>query len=173
MTDPKTPAELRAEADACDLRAEESFERCDTDGFLSQWADGLEANRLRLAATLAEDGGLAEFPALFTLDGAYVPARRCESKNYGWGDYWMVLDANGKPTGTFLPYFPARRTTLAKRGYVEGYVREPAKAVFQGRGHGLSGTAWVAIVPVNQPWEPCERTIVTTDRWSDLNHDLP
>ena len=158
--------DLRTQAAAIDARAAESFDRCDTDGFLSQWVDGIEANRLRLAADIADNGGTSEFPALFTLDGQYVPARRCESEKYGWSDYWMVLDENGRATGTFLTYHPTRRSTLAKKGYVEGVVREPAKAIITGKGTGLSGSAWAAVVPVNQPWETCERTTVTADRWA-------
>jgi hypothetical protein len=167
MDENKTSDELRAAADAADARAEESFQRCDTDGFLSQWADGLEARRLRLAADIAEDGGTSEFLAVFTLDGKYVPARRCESGHYGWNDYWMLLDPDGQATGTFLAYHPARRATLAKKGYVEGIVREPAKAIITGKGTGLSGNAWAAVVPINKPWETCKRTVVTADRWND------
>ena len=158
--------DLRTQAAECDKRAADSFERCDTDGFISQWADGIEASRLRYAAEIVENGGTSEFMALFTLDGQYVPARRCQSDRYGWGDYWMVLDDEGKATGKFVTCCPTRRSTIAKKGYVEGYVREPAKAVIQGSGHGLSGNAWAAVVPVNQPWEKCERTIVTADRWA-------
>ena len=39
----KTAQEYRNEAAELHNRVEESFERCDTDGFLSQWANGISA----------------------------------------------------------------------------------------------------------------------------------
>jgi hypothetical protein len=160
-----TPDELRQQAAQADQRAAESWERSDTDGFVSQWAHGMTADRDRLQARIIEEGdGTWTFPALFTTDGRFVPARVLEPRQYGWGKRWMVLDASGRATGTFLPYQPKRRATLASKGYCEGIVRRPAMASIEGRGHGLSGSAWVAIVPTDNPWdEPA--AIITADRW--------
>jgi hypothetical protein len=145
----KTPAELRAEASVLDNRAAESFERCDTDGFLSQWADGLTARLRRAQADLAEAGGTHVFPALFDTEGNLVAAKPVDGQ---WSSGWGILAADD-PWSRFVGYFnpsrardPKRRQAAdAAKGYQVGKVRAPAKAVMDGQGHGLSGTAWVAV----------------------------
>lgn len=161
----ESPTQLRERAAAHDREAHDSFERCDTDGFLSQWASGLTAQQLRREATIAENGGVASFLALFTTGGEWVPAKPIDGR---YGTRWMVLDTTGKATGEFLPYLPVRRDTLAKRGYVEGYACWPAKAAIHGTGRGLSGAATCRVVnrktvPDHQP----PTTVETTDRWAD------
>jgi hypothetical protein len=158
----KTAEQLRLEAKAHDAEAIASFERCDTDGALSQWSSGLNAQRARLQADIVDAGGVAKFPALFTLDGEYVPAKRIEGQ---WGPRWMVLDADGNRTGEYLPYFPKRRDTLAKKGYVEGFVLRPARADYaEGRG-GLV-TVYVTSKATDGGWVT-PVSIVTADRWAD------
>ena len=120
-----TAADLRAQAAAHDIEAHASFERCDTDGALSQWASGINARQLRLEAEIVENGGVWEFPALFDLDGNWVPARDIDGR---YGPCWMILDESGDATGEFAPFRPARKSTLEKRGYREGIVTRPAKA---------------------------------------------
>jgi len=132
---------LRAEANARDRRAQESFERCDTDGFLSQWANGITAQKLRVEAEVADHGGLWTFARtrLVRLDGTPTDAREVKTR-YG---YRWRLDS----TDEWLPVNPAREATLAKRGYREVEDREvaPAKVTLDGQGRGLSGTCWVRV----------------------------
>src|SRR5690606_26317917 len=61
----KKAEELREMARGRDREAADSFDRCDTDGALSQWASGINAQKYRLQADIAENGGMWEFPALF------------------------------------------------------------------------------------------------------------
>ena len=158
----KTADELRAEARQHDENARESFERCDTDGALSQWCSGLSAQKARLEADLIDKGGVAEFLTLFDLEGNYQPAVRIDAR---YGPRWMLLDADGKRTGEYLPFFPARRDTLAKRGYVEGYAIFPAKADYKDGPGGLVGVRVVTVKRVPHHAEPVE--VVTTDRWKE------
>jgi hypothetical protein len=123
-------AEHRRLAAAADQEAHDSFERCDTDGFLSQWASGLMAQQHRLAATIAENGGRHSFQALFDTEGNLVPAKLVPTK---FGTSWGVLEGDDPQA-------------LAAKGYREGRVMAPARAEMQGSGRGLSGTAWVAAV---------------------------
>ena len=67
--------ELRSEAAKREQSAADSFDRCDTDGFLSQWASGLTARELRLQAEIEEADGLAEFRGLFDKDGNRIKAK--------------------------------------------------------------------------------------------------
>jgi|DEB19_MinimDraft_3_1074340.scaffolds.fasta_scaffold33572_2 hypothetical protein len=164
-TNSETANDLRAQAAQHEQDAHESWERSDTDGFLSQWASGISAQVKLAQARIVENGGVAEFPALFDLDGNFVPSKAIETR---YGMRWMVLDSAGKATGEFLPYFPARRDTLAKRGYVEGFVTRPAIAKTTGSGRGLSGlcSVRVATFPADNPWES-PVSVVSSDRWSD------
>lgn len=166
-----TADDLRKSAAAHEAVAAESWERSDTDGFLSQWASGLSAARDRLQADIEDAGGLHRFPALFDLDGRYVPARVIEPRQYGWGKRWMVLDQQGRSTGTFLPYHPVRRNTLARKGYVEGWVMRPAEAFTNGTGHGLSGRAWTDVRPTDKPTDP-PAAILSVDRWADEESEV-
>lgn len=155
-----TPQELRAEAARHDQDARDSFDRCDTDGFLSQWASGLTARQRRMEADLLEHDNTAEFPALFRLDGTWVPAQVIDTK---YGRSWMLLDEHGNRTGEYAPYRPARRTTMTKRGLLEGTVVRPAKVEMIGQ----SITAVRPIImPADRPWN-APLAIVTTDRWAD------
>jgi hypothetical protein len=131
MTSTTTPAELRAEAARHDQAAADSFERCDTDGFMSQWASGLTASKLRLEASIQEKGGKHEFPALFDLDGELVAAKLIDGK---YGPVWGIL-ASDDPHSNIVAWvgaFPKRESTLTKKGYREGEVFAPARAELVG-----------------------------------------
>jgi hypothetical protein len=87
----KTPDELRAMAAACYKSASDSFDRCDTDGYLSQWASEQTARVYHCAAGLAEDGWYADRAALFDLDGNLLDA---ELKDTRYGMSWLVRDGS-------------------------------------------------------------------------------
>lgn len=107
----------------------ESFERCDTDGFLSQWADQQLEHAMHRLAELAANGWQWATPALFDLQGNLVPAVYRQG-DYGW--YWGILDP-ANPRGKFLGFFtessatnPATaRRNNAKKGYYVGTVNVP------------------------------------------------
>jgi len=144
MTETQTPETLRAAA-AADKEAADSFERCDTDGFVSQWASGLTADKLRRQAQIEEDDGMAIFPALFDLDGTPVPAKLVKTR-YGtkFAVFASAEDAlayNANVVAWIDPFTSER--TLAKKGYKVLDVWAPARAEITGSGHGLSGSAWV------------------------------
>ncbi|TJZ55595.1 hypothetical protein FCH28_09650 [Streptomyces piniterrae] len=124
-------ATLRKSAEAREEAARESVEASDTDGFRSQWAHGLCAREDRLAARIAEDGGVAEFPGLFDLDGNLVPARRVQGQ-YGWS--WELL-RQGRRAGWFneskAKNAETRRRNNAAKGFYVGTVRAPAEATMQ------------------------------------------
>lgn len=104
-------------AEAAEQEARDSFERCDTDGFVSQAASGITAREHRLAAEIEANGGTSTFPALFNLEGERVRAKLIPGK---YGDCWAFCDADDRFTGVFVSAFPARPATMAKKGYVEG-----------------------------------------------------
>lgn len=118
--------------------AEESFQRCDTDGFVSQWAHGINGDLARLQAEIDANGGMAEFPALFDLNGHQIPAKLINGR---FGVCWALQDDKDQFTGMFIKAFPARKSTMTRKGYREGTEMAPAKAVIHGTGRGLSGAA--------------------------------
>lgn len=124
-----TPEEWRAMGRQKHQDADDSFERCDTDGFLSQWASGMMGNLYETCAQVAENGGKASFPALFDLEGNPVNARLIEGK-YDW--CWMLLDEQGHSTSKFAPHAPSRPSTLAKRGLMEKQVEADALVTLVG-----------------------------------------
>jgi hypothetical protein len=128
----KTGAELRDMAAQAERRAWESFERSDTDGYLSQWASDITARLYREQAAIADNGGRAEFGALFDLAGELVPAKFIETR---YGMAWGLLESDD-PQSRFVGWFnpsrarneATRRANDARKGYYVGRVAAPAKA---------------------------------------------
>lgn len=110
-----------------------------------------------LVAQVAAGGVTVETSALFDLDGNWTPAKLIQNK-YGYS--WLVLDANGKSTGVFVPYASKNRETQAKRGFVEGKVRVAAQAILAG---GFRPTA--SLIPAKEDLSGTPVEIITVDRW--------
>lgn len=130
------------------LRAE-SIERSDTDGFVSQWANGLAAQREREEALLAEHGGRWAFPALFDLAGELVPAKLISTH---YGSAWLLLSTDdpyssseGLVSRSHARKAERRRQTMAAKGYREGFVYATARVAVVGDSAptGLSGATSV------------------------------
>jgi hypothetical protein len=111
-----------------------------------------------LKIEFANSDGCVETTVLFDLEGNWTPAKRVESK-YGYS--WLVLDANGRSTGIFVPMHSKKRETQAKRGYVEGIVRVRAEVAMWG---GFSPRA--GIVPAADLGTEAPVTIISTDRFA-------
>jgi hypothetical protein len=127
--------------------AEESFDRCDTDGFLTQWAHGLNGRLEKRKAELARNGGMATFRGLYDREtGERVAAKLIEGR---YGYCWAFCDADGNFTGRFLG---DSKGTPRSRMYREGFESRtedaPANAVLQGAkgATGLSGAHTVGVV---------------------------
>lgn len=140
-----TPEQWRASAAANRKAARDSFDRCDTDGFVSQWASESVAREFELWATLAEQGYEWDFPALYTADGKLIEGARYVETRYGWT--W-VYDGDGG-TVWFRPSEardPQRRLAAdLKKGHTVGLVRRPAYVGTRGSGRGTSGALSVAV----------------------------
>jgi len=130
---------LREQAAQYEQDAKNSFDRCDTDGFVSQWASGVMAQERRMKADLEDNGGMAEFDVLFDLEGNKQNAKIINGK---FGPCWAFMDNDGKFTGQFVSATITAKT-LAKKGYVEGVEMAPAKVALTGSGRGLAGATSV------------------------------
>lgn len=132
---------------------EESFDRCDTDGFLSQWAHGLNRSKNERQAEIERRGGRDIFWGLY--DGDRRVAARMIEGRYGWS--WLLSDDEAERYGRkFIPLGVANGKSgsrVQKRlGLTERQELAPARADLDGSGTGLSGTAWVVSVRTGDRW---------------------
>ncbi|MFD1145901.1 hypothetical protein [Saccharothrix hoggarensis] len=141
---------LRMAARGRHAAARESFDRCDTDGFLSQWAATSTAEKAELAAQLADAQGLWDFPALFNLAGELVSAREVQGR-YGWS--WVLDDekhiaANGGSRWVNTSRSSNEATQAAylrRKGYTQGVIRARGR-VKATSGGGFSVHYWIGLV---------------------------
>ena len=101
----------------------ESFDRCDSDGFLSQWAHQQMQLRYLDMARVADNGGTIETHAVFDLDGNLVTMDRREGD---YGPYWFIPQNEGKArffNESEAEKFATRRRNNEKKGYRIGSVR--------------------------------------------------
>ena len=119
----------------------------------------VERKREQLETELANSDGTTQTSALFDLDGNWTPAKLVMGQ-YGYS--WLVLDANGKSTGVFVPFASKKRETQAKRGFVEGIVRVPAKVTYAYAGNRPQAV----IAPADEVGTVAPVAIITTDRFA-------
>lgn len=141
-----TAAEHAAKAAQCAQSAYDSFERCDTDGFLSQWASNLTSNLHRAKAEIAARGGKHHFTGLYEGDRR-VAARMIDTQ---FGDAWLLREDEAAKFGRkFIPTGSTSRIQK-KLGLAQRKEWDRADAKIDGHGRGLSGTAWVATYRVDE-----------------------
>lgn len=147
-----TATDLRASAAEHYAARQESIDRCDTDGFVSQWAHGILGKRDRAQARIVEAGGTATFPGLYRRsDGARLRAKlisyHCSfSHRTKWA--WSFRDQDGgvDRSQPLVNDTRSKRGKLWKLGFEVRDETAPAKAIITGTGTGLSGHAWVEVI---------------------------
>jgi hypothetical protein len=148
-----TSDDYRAKAHEGYKEAEDSWNRCDTDGFLSQWSNNINARLNDRKADLVDAGNISKFTGLYEGDRR-VKAKKIETKfGYSWllhADEVDLVERRGK---CFLPTGKKSRI-LKKLGLAERTETAPAWAGFGGGGTGLAGCASVTVV-----------TFRTGDKW--------
>lgn len=150
MSAETTPEQHDAEAQRLRAEAAASFERCDTDGFLSQWATGISAQEHALAAEILRNGGQYEYWGLYQGD------RRLAAKMIDgqFGPVWLLREDEAATFGRkFIPVVLDKASRVQKKlGLTERREMAPSRAAIHGRGHGLSGSAWAAAERTGDPW---------------------
>lgn len=144
----KTAEQWRAEAKGQTRAEQESFDRSDTDGALSQWAHSKLSGMYEKYALLAESDSQWEFEALFDLEGNFLTMEKVPSQFYGGSDRWLIRRTNTRPT-TYVGTSEAkngdrRRANDEKKGYRVGAVR--CAATVKGYGSSLTDVGY-SIVP--------------------------
>lgn len=142
---------LETEAKDAKRREEESFERCDTDGFLSQWANSMTASLNRRKIEILKNGGYARFDVLVHAETGWVIATKdyyFPNKFKPWTEnhVWRVEDkyldlTNGRK------WIPCGRTSKVQKSFAlteeKRWFKAHAKlTVARGaKSTGLSGCA--------------------------------
>jgi hypothetical protein len=136
--------ELLASAQRHVQERHDSFERCDSDGFISQWASGLSADRDRLQVQILKNGGHAEFWVLVDADGNVIADRVHWFQNqysFAWQGSWKLPpEAEAKYGRRWIPFGDNSRIQKALKLHEEKRWF-PAVAKIVGEGKGLSGAA--------------------------------
>lgn len=144
------PAEVwREMARDCARRERESFERCDTDGYLSQWAMSVTARLYGEIARVAERGGVWDFEMLADANGDVIEGAREYRTRYGWA--WRLPDGRW-----FNPSRDRHDSARAAKDLAKGFqfvtVTRPAVVIMVNDG-GLWGCSPV-IMPRLTPDVP-------------------
>lgn len=122
----KSAEKWRAMAKEAVEKEYESFERCDTEGFLSQACWSFQRFACLDAAKIVENGGYWTFSQVYDLNGNPVNAKPCNTR-YGFA--YRIEHDNGD-VEWFRPSEAQNETVRirnnAKKGYFIGKVEMPA-----------------------------------------------
>lgn len=136
--------ELREQAFRYRKAKEDSFQQCDTDGFVSQWAHGINAQKLDREIKVLENGGYDLFPVLCDEDGRVIADHIFEFKNrYGFSSdlKWRLPDDLAEKLGRkWVPVGSNSRVQKAL-GLHEERRWFKATACIRSNGTGISGAA--------------------------------
>ena len=147
-------------------KVDESWDRSDTDGFLTQWAGGITANLHQEKARIYRHNGFAAFTGLYEGDRR-VKARIVEGK---FGDSWLLDDAEAAKFGR--KFIPTGSTSRIQKslGLSQRREKDLAYATTLGKGYGLSGTAWVACLRTEK-WGSDQVALITDAEYEDLTNN--
>lgn len=132
--------ELRQQAKEAYQRSIDSFDRCDTDGFLSQWASDCSGRLLEAEADLAENNYLWGFTTLGDKDGKLVPNKKIATKfGYAYAVFASFADLAVRDA-QIIEWVGTGDKAIAKKGYTKIIVEAKGKVVL---GKGLNPSAFI------------------------------
>lgn len=128
----ETAEKLRSEASQAFKNAEDSFQRSDTDGFLSQWASS-EIGRLKNAqAEILENGGVWAIPTLMEGERMVTAVRVLNYNKFSYSNKWewFLEDEEAEKFGRrWIPV--GQRSRIQKQlGLHEEKIERPAGVRF-------------------------------------------
>lgn len=159
----KTAQEYREMAAQDRSDKAESFERCDTDGFMSQWASGMMARLNDALAEIADNGGTAQFPCLMEGDRrveAILQNVYCKY-TYSYKFQWLLGQGEARKYGRKTIPFSGRsgKSRIQKKhGLSEAQETAPADAKIDAPHGGGATSCYVLVYRTDIPegWgEPC------------------
>jgi hypothetical protein len=146
----------QAEQEAID-----SFVRSDTDGALSQWASRITAERYRLEATLLENDGYTEAPALF-YNGVLASTHQGHGQ---YGAYWVLNDETEAAFGKRF-FSPSNARNWLDRDRAKGFTYGTIRVKGLTDVAGDLATARAFIRPNYEALKAGEFTIIGTDNYA-------
>lgn len=164
----KTADEWRAMAKGRKQDAADSFDRSDTDGFVSQWASGVNARLYDLLADLADNGGIEE------LDWIFDAATDQPIENWKWistryGSSILIPGAEYGDGRFFNPSNAKKGADRLKRdkakGFYWGVVKTEVVAMLAGSGKGMAGALSVRPIVERKKGSPLEVIPGPSDRY--------
>lgn len=110
-------------------KEQESFDRCDTDGFLSQFCHTLSAQQERMKAELAKANGKSVFPVLVDAVTGELRSIELHILPNTFAGYGVVYKWHVKQQGQFPRWVTdfKREKNFAKHGLRKAYMVAPAK----------------------------------------------
>ena len=130
------------EAENCERRRQESWERSDDDGFLSQWANQEMAARYLRAASIARNGYVDHFRVVADLDGNVLSD---DERKGDYGYYWLIRSAQGKERFFKESTAVKKETALrnnARKGRVMVYASAPVEINYDADARMVSGAEY-------------------------------
>lgn len=143
----------REQAKDARRRLNESWERSDTDGALSQWGLAIQEREYNEWASLAERDYLNAYEAL-AKDGKLIPHKEIETK-FGWCyAVFETFEEAKKPNGKILEFVGTGDRAIKNKGYQKIVVRAKSKVILAGSGWTVSPL----VVPIEKVFTPgnCE-----------------
>lgn len=140
---------LRQRAEESRRREEESFQRCDTDGFVSQWCHSITANDADRSAELADQANLSVFKVLVDVETGEVVGNTIhifESRFHYGNEYKWAVRRNGAEKAQWVTDYK-RESNYAAKGLKTAWMVAPAKLYARCPGNhlpepkGMSGLA--------------------------------
>lgn len=134
-----TADQLEDRAEEKRERSRESWERSDTDGFLSQWASDLSAQLDEMNASALRDGATVSVAVLVDDDDQLVPARTIQTR-YGtkWAIFDTFEDANSR-VGHIRQWVGLSERALAKKHLRMEWTRVPGHYELKGESYTSTG----------------------------------
>ena len=127
--DSDTGKKLREQAAEWRRREQESFDRCDTDGCVTQWCQSISASDDDRAAALADSGNLAVFRVLIDTNTGEVVGNSIhvfESRFHYGNEYkWAVRRSGAEKTEWVTDY--KRESGFAAKSLSVAWMVAPAK----------------------------------------------
>jgi hypothetical protein len=136
-------------------RNNESWERSDTDGALSQWALSIQESEYLAWARLAEQDYLQAYEAL-AKDGELVPHKEIETK-FGWCyAVFESFEEAKKHDGKILQFVGMGDRAVKNKGYEKITVQAKSRVTLGGSGW----TLFPIVVSVEKVFTPENCTII-------------
>lgn len=130
---------LREQAAEWRRREQESFDRCDTDGSVSQWCSAISARDADHAAELADHGNLSVFKVLVDSSTGEVVGNTIhvfQSRYHYGSEYKWAVRRNGAEKAQWVTDYK-RESGFAAKGLTVAWMVAPAKLYSRDPGNHL------------------------------------